>query len=75
MTLTVEAVYENGQLRFKEPVPLAEGTAVRVTITPIGEGEDPLSGFIGSLETGRKDGAEYHDRYVSKNRRPRSRVG
>jgi predicted DNA-binding antitoxin AbrB/MazE fold protein len=70
VTLTVEAVYENGQLKFKEPVRLAEGTAVRVTITPISEGDDPLAGFIGSLATGRTDGAEHHDRYISKKRRP-----
>lgn len=35
MTLTVEATYEKGQLRFREPLVLAEGTAVRVTITPV----------------------------------------
>jgi len=35
MAITVEATYENGQLKFREPVVLPEGTAVRVTITPM----------------------------------------
>jgi hypothetical protein len=35
MTITVEATYENGQLKFKGPVSLAQGTTVRVTITPL----------------------------------------
>jgi len=38
MTLTVEAVYKNGQLNLKEPLALAEGTAVRVTIGVSGRG-------------------------------------
>lgn len=33
MTTTVEAVYEHGVLRLKEPVALADGTIVEVTIT------------------------------------------
>jgi predicted DNA-binding antitoxin AbrB/MazE fold protein len=70
MTLTLEATYENGQLKFKEPVLLAEGTPVRVTITPISADDDPLAGFIGSLHTGRTDGAEHHDEYLTKKRRP-----
>ena len=32
MSITVEAIYENGMLRLKEPVPLADSTSVRVTI-------------------------------------------
>ncbi len=28
MTVTDDAVYENGQLKFKKPVKLAEGTCV-----------------------------------------------
>ena len=70
MTQTVEAVYQDGQLKFKEPVVLAEGTAVRVTITPIDEDEDPLAGLIGICKTGRTDGAENHDKYIY-GKRPR----
>lgn len=33
MSITVEAVYENGVLRLKEPVPLPESATVSVTIT------------------------------------------
>jgi predicted DNA-binding antitoxin AbrB/MazE fold protein len=47
MTITVNAVYRNGQFEFKEPVPLADGTAVRVAITPVGEDYDPLDAVIG----------------------------
>lgn len=32
MTRTIEAVYERGVLRLKEPVALADGTIVEVTI-------------------------------------------
>jgi predicted DNA-binding antitoxin AbrB/MazE fold protein len=32
MTLTVEAIYENGVLKLKQPLPLKEHEAVRVTI-------------------------------------------
>ena len=32
MSITVDAIYENGVLRLKEPLPLAESAAVRVTI-------------------------------------------
>lgn len=52
MTITVEAVYESGQLRFKEPVVLAEGTAVRVTISPVDEDYDPLDEVIGICNEG-----------------------
>lgn len=34
MTTTVRAVYENGVLRPDRPLPLAEGQAVEVTVTP-----------------------------------------
>jgi predicted DNA-binding antitoxin AbrB/MazE fold protein len=33
MTTVVEAVYEHGVLRLKEPLPLSEGTVVQVTVT------------------------------------------
>ena len=44
MTRTIEAIYERGVLRLKEPVALADGTIVEVTITtnePSGENKTP----------------------------------
>ncbi|MGD9855391.1 MAG: antitoxin family protein [Planctomycetaceae bacterium] len=64
MTITAEATVENGQLKLKEPVALPQGTAVRVTITPVDEDYDPLDAVIGIGESGRPDGAEQHDRYL-----------
>jgi predicted DNA-binding antitoxin AbrB/MazE fold protein len=70
MTITVEATWEKGQLQFKQPVALADGTPVRVTITPLGEDEDPLAGVIGQCASGRTDGAANHDKYLYGQRRP-----
>lgn len=64
MTLTLEATYESGQLKFKEPLALAEGTAVRVTITPVDEEYDPLDAVIGICTGGPGDGAANHDKYI-----------
>jgi hypothetical protein len=64
MTLTVEATFENGQLQFKEPLVLAEGTNVQVSITPLDPDYDPLDAVIGICNTGRTDGAENHDIYL-----------
>ena len=67
MTQTVEAVYTNGQLKFKTPIVLAEGTPVRVTITPLDE-EDPYADIIGICHSGRADGAAEHDKYLRRKR-------
>ncbi|MDZ8026534.1 MAG: antitoxin family protein [Nostoc sp. SerVER01] len=32
MNITIEAVYEQGVLRLSQPIPLAEGTRVEVTV-------------------------------------------
>jgi predicted DNA-binding antitoxin AbrB/MazE fold protein len=64
MTITVDAVVHNGQLQFTEPVRLTEGTAVRVTITPVDQDDDPLEGVIGIGNSGRTDGADQHDHYI-----------
>ena len=64
MTITVDAVYENGQLNFKKPVKLAEGTCVRVTINPLDEDYDPIDAVIGICKEGLRDGAENHDKYL-----------
>lgn len=70
MTITVEATYENGQLRLKEPIVLAEGTPVRVTVTPLDQVNDPLAGVIGIGDSGRADAADGHDRYIYGKTRP-----
>jgi hypothetical protein len=64
MTITVQATFTNGQLQFKEPVVLADGALVQVTITPIDENYDPLEAVIGIGSSGRTDGADQHDHYI-----------
>jgi hypothetical protein len=64
VTITVEAVFRDGQLQFKEPVPLADGTPVRVAITPVDDDYDPLEAVIGIGDSGRTDGADQHDHYI-----------
>ena len=44
MSITIEAVYENGVLKPKQALTLSEGTEVRVTISPVEEEHDPLDG-------------------------------
>ncbi len=63
MTLTVEAVYENGHLKPLQPIDLREGTSVRVTITPVDKDYDPLEAVIG-IGDGPPDGADNHDKYI-----------
>lgn len=36
MNITIEAVYEQGVLRLSQPIPLAEGTRVEVTVISTG---------------------------------------
>lgn len=38
MTTSIEAVYEGGVLRLKEPLSLPEGTAVRVAVSALPNG-------------------------------------
>lgn len=65
MTITTEAVFHNGQLQFKEPVPLTEGTPVRVAITPLDEDYDPLDEVVGICTEGPDMSlAERHDAIV-----------
>jgi predicted DNA-binding antitoxin AbrB/MazE fold protein len=52
MTITVEAVYENGVLTPKGPLALAEGTEVHVTINTLPEDADPLDEVIGICTEG-----------------------
>ena len=64
MTLTVEAVYQNGVLKPKRPLSLAEGAEVRLIVSAGGEDPDLLEGVIGIGKSGRKDGADNHDHYI-----------
>lgn len=67
MTLTIEATYQNGVLKPNKRLKIAEGTAVRVTITPL-ETKDPFADIIGICHSGRKDGAANHDKYLKRKR-------
>ena len=65
MTITVEATYEKGQFKFKEPFSLVEGTPVRVTITALDEDYDPLDDVIGICTEGPDISlAERHDEII-----------
>lgn len=66
MTTTIEAVYERGVLRLKEPIALADGTIVEVTITttePSDESKTPaeILSAIASLPA-EGDGQEFSGR-------------
>ena len=47
MTLTIEAVYENGVLKPAQPLPLHERKHVQVTIRRLASGADRTYGMIG----------------------------
>ncbi len=49
MTTTIEAVYEQGILRLKEPLALAEGATVEVTITTREKSSASASAPAGTL--------------------------
>jgi predicted DNA-binding antitoxin AbrB/MazE fold protein len=70
MTLTVEAIYENGVLRPLQPLPLQEHAKVRVTVEPA---RRSLAEEIASsgralpqevLDRLPADGASQHDHYI-----------
>jgi predicted DNA-binding antitoxin AbrB/MazE fold protein len=69
MTITIEATFENGVLKPKEPLDLVDGTQVRLAITPVDEDFDPLDAVIGIGE-GPPDGADNHDKYIYGKIRP-----
>jgi len=65
----IDAVYENGVLRPKEPLTITEGTEVRLTITTVDEDYDPLEAVIGIGEGPPEgDGARHHDQYINRKR-------
>ena len=47
MTITVEAVYENGTLKLERPLPLAEQEKVRVTVQQGPSLAQQTAGMIG----------------------------
>ena len=52
MTITAEAIFQNGQLRLTTPLQIPEGTVVRLTLTPLDQGDDPLDAVIGIGDSG-----------------------
>jgi predicted DNA-binding antitoxin AbrB/MazE fold protein len=52
MNLTVEAVYENGVLKPRQPLALPEGAEVRLTLSPLEQDYDPLEEVIGICDDG-----------------------
>lgn len=65
MAIVVDATYQDGILRPKQPLSLAEGTEVRLTIAPAGEQDDPLEAVIGICDEGPDSSlAARHDELV-----------
>jgi predicted DNA-binding antitoxin AbrB/MazE fold protein len=52
-TITVEATFEKGVLKPKQPLTMIEGTEVWLTITPQDDNYDPLGLVIGIGAGGR----------------------
>jgi predicted DNA-binding antitoxin AbrB/MazE fold protein len=70
MTFTVEATWQGGVLKPKQPVALPEGAEVRVSITLAGEETDPLADVIGIGDGPvAGDAADQHDQYIYGNLR------
>ncbi len=57
MTLTVEAIYENGVLKPAQPLPLKERERVRITVKPAVSRVRRSSGLIGW--TGSQEDADF----------------
>ncbi len=74
MVITVAAVYEDGVLKPKHPVPLEDKAEVRVVIEtiepspPVDDadptGWDALNSLIGIIDNAPPDMAENHDHYL-----------
>jgi predicted DNA-binding antitoxin AbrB/MazE fold protein len=65
MTIVVDAAYQNGVLKPKEPIALSEGTEVRIAISTLDENDDPLEAVIGVCDDGPDISlAERHDEFV-----------
>jgi predicted DNA-binding antitoxin AbrB/MazE fold protein len=57
MTLTIEAVYENGVLKPIQPLPLKEHEKVRITVEPATSRVRQTAGLIGW--TGSQEDADF----------------
>jgi predicted DNA-binding antitoxin AbrB/MazE fold protein len=65
MTLTIDAVFQNGILKPKQPLDLAEGAEVRLIIQSPDDDHDPLDDVIGICTEGPDMSlAERHDEIV-----------
>ena len=61
MSITIEAIYENGSFKLIQPQQLAEGSPVRLDIDLIDDADDPLDQVIGVVKEGSELGlAEPH---------------
>ena len=49
MSITTDAVYENGTLKLQQALPLAEQERVRVTIEAKGDGRNKLQAGLSAL--------------------------
>ncbi len=71
MTLTVDATWQDGVLKPRQPVSLPEGTDVSVSIFVPGEEPDPLADVIGIGDgPAARDAADQHDQYLLGKRQP-----
>jgi predicted DNA-binding antitoxin AbrB/MazE fold protein len=65
MSITIDAIYQNGSFKPKMPVPLAEGSLVRLVVAPIDDSRDPLDQVIGIVKSGPDFSlADRHDEIV-----------
>jgi hypothetical protein len=70
MTTAVNAIYENGVFKPKEPLQLQERTEVEVLIPTQSPVDDDPTGWsaaralIGFIDDAPADMAEHHDRYL-----------
>ena len=77
MTTNRKAIYENGVLRLKEPLPLPEGAQVDITVTSQEDNDDRARGMEDqswdaltqlladcAIDTGVTDLAQQHDHYL-----------
>jgi len=65
MSITIEATYENGVLKPKQPLELPKGAEVRLTVLANEDDVDPLDAVIGICKEGPNISlAERHDEFL-----------
>ena len=65
MTLTIDAIYENGVIKPKEPLALVDGAAIRVSVSTVDEIVDPFEAVIGICDDGPDISlAARHDEFI-----------